>query len=182
MTEAWTLGQVALRGLDGGRGRSYPAEFKAETVELYRSSEVDPGHCGRVRVSRESLRRWIAGQEIDAGKRQGLTTEEREELRQLRREEPPPEDGARHLMKSSSLLRERVRDPVAVPFITAEKANFWVRMMCRVLGLSRSSFLRVGDARAFCQSRVRLWNPAADQRRPQSHRARRSGRLRSTGR
>ena len=37
-------------------------------------------------VSEQTLRNWRNQQEIDAGERQGLTTEEREELRRLRHE------------------------------------------------------------------------------------------------
>lgn len=37
-------------------------------------------------VSEQSLRNWRSRAEIDAGERQGLTTEEREELGRLRRE------------------------------------------------------------------------------------------------
>lgn len=65
----------------------YPPEFKREAVQLYRSSEKSiPKMAKELGIASESLRRWIRQQEIDAGERQGLTTEEREELSRLRRE------------------------------------------------------------------------------------------------
>ncbi len=65
----------------------YSAEFRQEAVRLARSSGKPVSQIARdLGVSFESLRHWIKQSEIDSGSRQGLTTDEREELRRLRRE------------------------------------------------------------------------------------------------
>ena len=52
-----------------------------------RSSEKPLAQISReLDVSEQTLRNWRKQQEIDEGEREGLTTEEREELARLRRE------------------------------------------------------------------------------------------------
>ena len=66
----------------------YSAEFRAEAVRLARTSGKPNTQIARdLGMTTETLRKWLKQADLDEGKRQdGLTTEEREELRQLRRE------------------------------------------------------------------------------------------------
>ena len=67
--------------------RSFSTEFKAETVELVRSSDKTISQiCRDLDLTETAVRRWVEQAQIDRGERDGLTTEERDELRQLRRE------------------------------------------------------------------------------------------------
>ncbi len=61
--------------------------FRREAVELVRSSGRPVKEIARdLGVSRQSLHTWVKRADIDVGRAPGLTTEDREELRKLRRE------------------------------------------------------------------------------------------------
>lgn len=65
----------------------YPPEFREEAVRIYRESGRSlKSVCNDLGISLETLRKWVNQGQIDAGRRPGLTTEERAELTRLRRE------------------------------------------------------------------------------------------------
>ncbi len=65
----------------------YPAEFRARMVELVRSGRTPEELSREFEPSAQAIWNWVRQAERDGGVRQdGLTTDEKEELRRLRRE------------------------------------------------------------------------------------------------
>ena len=66
--------------------KGYPAEFRQQAVELARLREKPLRQLAAdLGVSDQTLSSWETQADIDEGKREGLTTEERAELVRLRR-------------------------------------------------------------------------------------------------
>jgi len=68
--------------------RFFPPEYKAEVVELIRTTGKMVGQVAReLDLTETAVRAWVRQADLDAGRRSdGLTTAERDELRKLRRE------------------------------------------------------------------------------------------------
>jgi transposase len=67
--------------------RSFSDEYKAEVVELCRTSGKSISEvAGDLGLTVSAVRRWVAQADIDAGRRPGMTSEEHSELIQLRKE------------------------------------------------------------------------------------------------
>ena len=65
----------------------YPPEFKAEAVRLVHGSDKSLSTLAKdLGVADQTLRNWVRQAETDSGVREGLTSDERGELRQRRRE------------------------------------------------------------------------------------------------
>ncbi len=67
--------------------RSFSKEFKAEVVELVRQPGNTAGSVSRdLELTETAVREWVRQADVDSGRRDGLTTAEREELSRLRKE------------------------------------------------------------------------------------------------
>jgi transposase len=63
----------------------YPVEFRRETVELVRQGRSIADVAKSLGVSHQTLRNWCKQTDVDEGRREGLTSDEKEELSRLRR-------------------------------------------------------------------------------------------------
>jgi transposase len=81
--------------------RFFPPEYKAEVVELIRSTGKMAGQVAReLDLTETAVRQWVRQADLDTGQRHdGLTTAERDELRRLRHE-------VRELREEREILRK----------------------------------------------------------------------------
>src|SRR3954452_15358406 len=66
---------------------AYPDEFRREAVQMLRAGRTPRELAASLGVSEQTLRNWRRQEQVDRRERDaGLTSDEREELRRLRRE------------------------------------------------------------------------------------------------
>ena len=93
------------------RSRRYPPELKDRAVRMvFEHQDEYPSQWNaictigeKLGVHHESLRIWVRRAETDAGQRPGLTTDERERLKQLERENRELKR-ANEILKSASVF------------------------------------------------------------------------------
>jgi transposase len=91
----------------------YPPEFRAEAIRLVRSSGRPAAEIARrLEVSTETLRLWVRQADIDEGRRHdGLTSQETEEVRRLRRENRILREEREILVKAAAFFAQETGLP-----------------------------------------------------------------------
>src|SRR5215216_1517705 len=86
----------------------YPIEFRREAVAIFKSSGKSvPQLASELGVSPQSLRNWSRQLDVDEGRSRGLSSDEREELRRLRRELRTVTEGREILKKAAAFFAKQ---------------------------------------------------------------------------
>jgi transposase len=95
------------------RPRKYPEELRERAVRFYFESDRPVAHVARhPGIHKEALRQWVRQAEADTGRRRDLlTSEEREELKRLRRENAELKR-ANAILKDASVYFATELDPI----------------------------------------------------------------------
>ena len=90
--------------------RSFTPEFKAEIVERCQVGDRSIRQVARdFDLTVSSVRRWVEQAEIDAGQREGLTSDEREEMSRLRRENRRLQEDVDLLKRATAFFAKETR-------------------------------------------------------------------------
>ncbi len=92
------------------RRRSFTPEFKAEIVEACSRGDRSIGQVARdFDLTETAVREWVRQADVDAGRWDGLTTTEREELSQLRRENRRLREDVEILKRATAFFAKETR-------------------------------------------------------------------------
>jgi transposase len=90
--------------------RSFTPEFKADIVERCRRGDRTIGQVARdFDLTETAVREWVRQAEVDAGERGGLTSDERDELAQLRRENRRLREDVEILKRATAFFAKETR-------------------------------------------------------------------------
>ena len=90
--------------------RSFTSEFKAEIVELCRRGDRSIGQVAvDFDLTETAVREWVRQAEVDAGERDGLSTEERKELSELRRDNRRLKEDVEVLKRATAFFAKETR-------------------------------------------------------------------------
>nr|WP_156916864.1 IS3 family transposase [Leisingera aquimarina] len=130
---------------------AYPAELRERGVRLFRENRGDYASdtaaykaiAPKLGCSPDSLRVWCQQAERDAGQRGGLTSAEKDRIKELEREVRELRQANEILKKASALFRcggARPPVPQMIAFIDDQRGVHGVGPICRVLGIAPSTF------------------------------------------
>jgi transposase len=90
--------------------RSFTPEFKADIVERCRAGDRSIGQVAKdFELTETAVRSWVKQAEVDAGERDGLTTEERQELTRLKRENRQLREDVEVLKRATAFFAKETR-------------------------------------------------------------------------
>jgi transposase len=90
--------------------RSFTPEFKADIVERCRRGDRTVGQVARdFDLTETAVREWVRQADVDAGGRDGITTDERNELNDLRRENRRLKEDVEILRRATAFFVKETR-------------------------------------------------------------------------
>ncbi len=114
----------------------YPDEFKQRAMQMVRDGTPVVHAAKQLGIAESGLRRWLDQDEINGGRKPGLTTDERKELAELRRAKRRLEMENEILKRAAAYFaQENVLPKMMFPVVdrlTAE--GFPVSLTCRLVG------------------------------------------------
>ncbi|WP_425411824.1 IS3 family transposase [Leisingera aquimarina] len=130
---------------------AYPAELRERGVRLFRENRGDYASdtaaykaiAPKLGCSPDSLRVWCQQAERDAGQRGGLTSAEKDRIKELEREVRELRQANEILKKASAYFAgggARPPVPQMIAFIDDQRGVHGVGPICRVLGIAPSTF------------------------------------------